>query len=206
MPVATVEFFFDFISPYSYLASTRIEAVAKRASGEVRFRPFLLGGVFKATGNRPPAEVPAKLAYILRDLDRWTRRYGVPLNYPSAFPFSTLLALRSALVAEKSARLVPFTHAVYRAVWVEDQDIASEEVVARIASSVGLDGPAVVAAAPAEKEPLMRQTQEAVDRGSFGAPTFFVGDELFVGNDRLDFVEAALRAAGEAPGAAAPPV
>ncbi len=194
MPV--LEFFYDFVSPYSYLASTRVEAEARRARGTVRFRPFLLGGVLKATGNHPPLETPAKLKHMWVDLQRWARRLSVPLVLPPGFPVASLLALRGALEAERLGNLVPYTHAVYRAHWAEGKDIADPQVLAAAASAGGLDGAAVVAAAPRYKEALARQTQEAVERGAFGAPTFFVaasgGEEMFVGNDRLDFACEAL--------------
>ena len=193
--MATLEFFFDFTSPYSYLASTQVDAVAARAGAAARWRPFVLGGVFKATGNRAPIETPAKGRHMLVDLDRWARRYGVPLRFPSVFPIHSVLALRCALVAEGQGKLVPFSRAVFRAAWGEELDIASPEVLAGLAAGVGLDGAAVVAAAPGQKEALVAQTSEAVERGAFGAPALFVGEELFVGNDRLDFAEAALREA-----------
>ncbi|HVP68610.1 MAG TPA: 2-hydroxychromene-2-carboxylate isomerase [Anaeromyxobacteraceae bacterium] len=193
--MADLEFFYDFVSPYSYLASTRIEAEVRRAGGAVRFRPFLLGAVFKATGNRAPLDTPAKEAHMWVDLQRWSRRLGVPLVRPATFPVLTVLPLRAALAAEKAGALVPFTHAVYRAYWVEGRDISQAEVVEEAARRAGLDGPALVAAAPGYKEALARQTQEAVDRGAFGAPTYFVGGEMFVGNDRLDFAIEALVAA-----------
>ncbi len=191
--MATLEYFFDFTSPYSYLASTQVEAVAARAGATVRWRPFVLGGVFKATGNRSPIETPAKGRHMLVDLDRWARRYGVPLVFPATFPIPSVLALRCALAAGAQGRLVPFSQAVFRAAWAERRDIASAEVLAELGARVGLDGEALVAAAPAQKEALARQTGEAVERGAFGAPALFVGEELFVGNDRLDFAEAALR-------------
>ncbi len=198
MPV--MEFFYDFVSPYSYLASTRVEAEARRVGGTVRFRPFLLGGVLKATGNRPPLETPAKAKHAWIDLQRWARRLSVPLVLPPGFPVVSLLALRAAFEAERLGKLVPYTHAVYRAYWAEGKDISSPEVLAAAASAAGLDGPAVVAAAPRHKEALARQTQEAVERGAFGAPTFFVaapgGEEMFVGNDRLDFACEALARGG----------
>lgn len=198
-----MKFFYDFVSPYSYLASTRVEAEARRAGGEVAFRPFFLGGVFKATGNRAPAEIPAKLKHMWVDLQRWARRLGVPLELPPAFPVASLLALRTALEAARLGKLVPYTHAAFRAYWVEGRDIADAQVLAAVASSAGIDGAAAVAAAPQYKEALVRQTQEAVDRGAFGAPTFFVpapgGEEMFVGNDRLDFAcEALARASRRA--------
>lgn len=188
-----LEFFYDFVSPYSYLASTRVEAVAARAGASIRWRPFLLGGVFKASGNHAPIENPVKGKYMWVNLSRWAARLGVPFAMPPTFPIASVLALRTALAVEKQGKLVPFTHAVYRAYWGDGHDIAQPEVLARIASSVGLDGAAMVAAAPEHKVALATQTQDAIDRGAFGAPTFFVGGEMFVGNDRLDFVEEALR-------------
>jgi len=194
--MATLEFFYDFVSPYSYLASTRVEAEAARAGGTVRFRPFLLGGVLKATGNRAPLETPAKLAHMWTDLQRWAKRLGVPLNRPPTFPVLTVLPLRAALAAEQGGGLVPYTHAMYRAYWVEGRDVSQPAVVEEVARGAGLDGAALVAAAPGFKEALARQTQEAVERGAYGAPTFFVGGEMFVGNDRLDFALETLAAAG----------
>ncbi len=193
--MAELEFFYDFVSPYSYLASTRVEEVARRAGATVRFRPFLLGAVFKATANRAPIENEAKGRHMWLDLERWARRLGVPYGRPAVFPAASILALRCALAAEEQGKLAAFSHAVFRAYWGEGQDISSPDLVARLASSAGLDGPAIVAAAPRFKEALARNTQEAVDRGAFGAPTFFVAGEMFVGNDRLDFVEEALRRA-----------
>ncbi len=192
--MATLEFFYDFISPYSYLASTRVEALAARTGATLRWRPFLLGGVFKATGNHAPIEIPAKAAHMLLDLGRWSKRLGVPLNFPTTFPFSSMLALRAAFAAEAAGKLVPYTHAVYRAAWADGRDISTAEGLTAVLGEAGLDAAALVAAAPQYKEALMKQTQEAIDRGAFGAPALFVGKQMFVGNDRLDFVEEALKA------------
>jgi 2-hydroxychromene-2-carboxylate isomerase len=189
-----LEFFYDFVSPYSYLASGRVEAVAARAGATVRFKPFLVGAVHKATANHAPLETPAKLRHMWVDLQRWAKRLGVPLTLPPAFPVSSILALRVALAAEAEGKLVPFTHAVFRAFWGEGKDLTSPDLLVSLASGVGLDGAATVARAPDFKAALVANTQSAIDRGSFGAPTFFVGDEMFIGNDRLDFVEEALRA------------
>jgi len=196
--MATLEFFYDFVSPYSYLASTRVEAEVARVGGTVRFRPFLLGGVFNATGNKAPIENPAKALHLATDLTRWARRLGVPFAWPARFPLLTVLPLRAAFAAEKVGKLVPYTHAVFRAYWVDGLDVSDAAVVAEVATRAGLDGAALVAEAPAHKEALKAQTQEAVDRGSFGAPTFFVGREMFIGNDRLEFAIEALADAGKA--------
>ncbi|HEY6098698.1 MAG TPA: DsbA family protein, partial [Anaeromyxobacter sp.] len=131
------EFFYDFVSPYSYLASTRVEAVSARAGVPVRFRPFLLGGVFKATGNRAPIEVEAKGKHMWADLQRWARRLSVPLARPAMFPISTVVALRVALQAEDLGKLVPFSHSAFHAYWAEGRDLSAPEVVAEVASSVG---------------------------------------------------------------------
>jgi len=195
--MATLEFFYDFVSPYSYLASTRVEAEVAKVGGTVRFRPFLLGGVFNATGNKAPIEVAAKGPYLATDCARWARRLGVPFVWPTRFPVLTVLPLRAAFAAEKAGKLVPYTHAVYRAYWGEGRDVSDPAVVADAATRAGLDGAGLVALAPDFKEALKIQTQEAIDRGSFGAPTFFVGQEMFIGNDRLDFAIEALAAAGK---------
>lgn len=196
--MATLEFFYDFVSPYSYLASTRVEAEVTRVGGKLRFRPFLLGGVFNATGNKAPIEIPAKGRHLATDLGRWAKRLGVPFAWPAQFPLLTVLPLRAAFAAEKAGVLVPYTHAVFRAYWAEGRDISSPAVVQEVATKAGLDGAALVAEAPGFKDALKAQTQEAVDRGSFGAPTFFVGEEMFIGNDRLDFAIEALADAGKA--------
>jgi 2-hydroxychromene-2-carboxylate isomerase len=190
--MATLEFFYDFVSPYSYLASTRVEAAVAKVGGTVRFRPFLLGGVFNATGNKAPIEVAAKGPYLATDCIRWAKRLGVPFAWPAKFPMLTVLPLRAAFAAEKLGKLVPYTHAMYRAYWAEGRDISDASVVEDVATKAGLPGAALVAEASNHKEALKAQTQEAVDRGSFGAPTFFVGQEMFIGNDRLDFAIEAL--------------
>ena len=190
-----LEFFYDFTSPYSYLASERVEALAARAGAALHWRPFLLGGVLKATGNRAPIEIPAKGKHMLVDLARWAGERGIPFRFPAIFPVPSILALRAALAAARRGQLVPFTHAVFRAVWTEGKEIGTPEQLAAVLQAAGLDGPGLVVAAPAEKETLVKQTQEAVERGAFGAPAFFVGQEMFVGNDRMEFVEQALRAA-----------
>jgi len=190
--MATLEFFYDFVSPYSYLAATRVEAEVAKVGGTVRFRPFLLGGVFNATGNRAPIETAAKGRYLPTDLSRWAKRLGVPLAWPAKFPVLTVLPLRAAFAAEKLGKLLPYTHSMYRAYWVEGRDVSDASVVEDVATKAGLPGAALIAEAPSYKEALKAQTQEAVDRGSFGAPTFFVGQEMFIGNDRLDFAIEAL--------------
>lgn len=192
----TVEFFFDYSSPYSYLASTQIESVAQRTGAQLRWRPFLLGAVFKATGNIPPASNLHKARYMLQDLLNWTRHYELPdFRLPDSFPANSVKADRLGLVAQEKGKLPQFTHALYRAVFAEGRDLSDLGVLSSVLGQVGLPPAEALARAEAQeiKDRLRKNTDEAVERGSFGAPTFFVGDDLYVGNDRLVFVEKALR-------------
>ncbi len=196
-PPKVIELFFDIGSPYSYLAATQIEAVAANAEADLRLRPFLLGGVFKSTGNTMPAALPQRGRYMLKDLERCAARYGVPFKMSRRFPLNTLLTQRAlcAVAASDPDKLAPFMHALFRGYWVEDRDVSSTDEIAAIAAAVGLDGAAVLKAAgeDAAKTLLRANTDEAVARGAFGAPTIFVGDEMFWGNDRLSFVEETAR-------------
>lgn len=192
-----LEFFFDYSSPYSYLASTQVEGLARRAGAELRWRPFLLGAVFKATGNTSPAANLCKARYMLKDLLDWTRHYDLPdFVLPEGFPSSSLRAARLGLVADEGGRLADFTHALYREVFALGKDASDVGVLAEVLRSVGLDAEKSLARAesPEIKDRLRTNTDYAVARGAFGSPTFFIGDEMYFGNDRLMFVERALRA------------
>jgi 2-hydroxychromene-2-carboxylate isomerase len=194
----TLEFFFDYASPYSYLACNQVEAVAQRTGAELRWRPFLLGAVFKATGNNTPTLVPAKGVYIGKDLQDWVSYLGLPaLVLPESFPINSLKANRLALVAAEQGKVAAFSHAAYRAAFAEGKDLSDPKVLAEVARGVGLDADKALAQLESQelKDALRRNTDEALSRGAFGAPTFFVGDDMFFGNDRLMFVERALQKA-----------
>ncbi len=193
----TLEFFFDYGSPATYLAYTQVPALAARTGAEVVPRPFLLGGVFKATGNASPVMVPAKGKYMKElDLMRFARRYGVAMSFPPNFPVNTLPLMRGAVVAEEEGCLERYSQAVFTAMWVEARDMADAEVVAEALAAHDLDAGHLLAriAEQGVKDKLIAYTEEAVSRGAFGAPTFFVEGEMFFGQDRLDFVEEALLA------------
>ncbi|MCS6797915.1 MAG: 2-hydroxychromene-2-carboxylate isomerase [Myxococcota bacterium] len=198
MPGRCIEFFFDVGSPYSYLAATQMERVGARAGLPVRWRPFLLGGVFRATGNEMPARVPAKARYMIDDLTRWARHYGVPLRIPSRFPVVTLRPQRALVHVETTAPHALATAAMelFRAYWAEDLDPTSDAVLARAADVAGLPRDELLAAIEAQpvKDALRATTEEAVARGAFGAPTMFVGDAMFWGNDRLELLVESVRA------------
>jgi 2-hydroxychromene-2-carboxylate isomerase len=195
MEQRSIEFFWDAASPYTYLAATQIESLAARAGATVAWRPFLLGKVFEATGNRMPAAVPAKGKHLFRDVQRWAQHYGVPVGFPKVFPVNSVLALRAGLAASAQGKGAEFAKAVMRAYWGDGNDIGQPEVVSAVAASVGLDGPALLLQAQEQpvKDQLRANTEEAVKRGAFGAPTFFVGEQMFWGNDRLVLLEEFLR-------------
>jgi 2-hydroxychromene-2-carboxylate isomerase len=192
----TIEFFFDFGSPATYLAHTQMPALVARTGATVRYRPMLLGGVFKATGNQSPIMIAAKGTWLGADLERFARRYGVPFNFPPGFPVNTLHLMRGAVVAEEEDTLQPYVDAVFQAMWVDTKNMTEPGVVGEVLSGAGLDAAHIFERVQEQaiKDKLIANTEEAVKRGVFGAPTFFVGDEMFWGQDRLDFVEEALAA------------
>jgi 2-hydroxychromene-2-carboxylate isomerase len=191
-----VEFYFDVGSPAAYLAWTQMPRLAAQTGARIDYRPMLLGGVFQATGNRSPMEVPAKASYMLGDLERFARRYGVPFSHNPFFPINTLTLMRGAtgLQLREPQRMVPYGDAVYRAIWVDGKNMNDPGVVGAVLQQAGFDPAALLALAaePEVKERLKAVTQEAVARGVFGAPTFFIDGQMYWGQDRLDFVREAL--------------
>lgn len=192
----TVEFFFDFGSPTSYLAYTQLPRIAAETHAEIAWRPMLLGGVFKATGNQSPVMVPAKGRWMGGDLVRFARRYRVPFKFNPHFPINTLTLMRGAvgLQMRQPDRFLPYVDAVFRAMWVEPANLGDPAAIAATLSAAGFDAAAFqTLVADAEvKAKLIANTEAAVARGVFGAPTCFVGDQMFFGQDRLDFVREAL--------------
>lgn len=199
--MARVEFFHDAVSPYSYLAYGRVNQMCEEHGAELVLRPMLLGAVHKAVGLQAPIEIKSKGRYQVRDIHRWAEHYGLPMKFPDPFPFRTLKTMRAAVVLEGDGDLEQFTREAFNLYWEEggapkgfeaaDEDGPLREVSRRI----GRDPEEVLerASSGEAKEALKSATAEAIERGVFGAPAFFVGDEMFWGNDRLHFVEAALK-------------
>lgn len=189
----SVDFWFDFGSPAAYLAWTQMPRLEQETGARVNYRPMLLGGVFQATGNRSPMEVPAKSRWLREDLERFARRYGVPFRLNPHFPINTLVLMRGAigLQMRDPGRLRGYGDAVLRAIWVDGRNLNEPAEVAAVLQGAGMDPQALLALTqdPEVKERLKTVTQEAVSRGVFGAPTFFVGEQMFWGQDRLDFVK-----------------
>ncbi len=185
-----VEFWYDFSSPFAYLASTRIEAVARRHGAELVWRPFLLGGLFREIGTPdvPLTSFPApKERYMRRDMQRFADEYGVPFRFPSRFPMRTVTPLRMAVAA--GPHIAELSHALFRAYWAEGRDISDPDTLARIWRRRRSVARASDASA---KQALLDAGREARELGLCGAPTFRVGDSLYWGQDRLMFVEKAL--------------
>jgi len=191
-----VEFFFDVGSPASYLAWTQLPDLCAQTGAELVIRPMLLGGVFQATGNASPATVPAKGAYTMMDLTRHAKRYGVDFRANPFFPINTLVLMRGVVGVQmhQSERLQAYLAAVFKAIWVDAQDLNQPALVAQTLQAAGFDPAQLLAwSGQAEvKNALRETTEEAVARGVFGAPTLFVGDGMFFGQDRLDMVREAL--------------
>ncbi|MDO8283514.1 MAG: 2-hydroxychromene-2-carboxylate isomerase [Rhodoferax sp.] len=193
----TAEFFFDVGSPASYLAWTQLPALCAQAGATLVYKPMLLGGVFQATGNSSPAMVAAKGRYMTVDLGRFAKRYGVDFKMNPHFPINTLQLMRGVIGMQlrQPARFEAFLGAVFTALWVNGANLNDPAVTAATLVEAGFD-PAEVFALVNDadiKAALKANTEEAVARGVFGAPTVFVGDAMFFGQDRLDFVREALR-------------
>jgi 2-hydroxychromene-2-carboxylate isomerase len=190
----TVEFFYDFTSPTAYLAWARLPAIAERTGATIRYRPMFLGGVMQATGNRPPGTLPQKGAWMAADLARWAKRFNTPYKPNPHFPMMTLMVQRAAQEWVDRPDFDKYLAAIFTAAWRDQKNIADKAVLAEVLTAAGFSQEEFFAATenPANKEKLKATTDEAVARGVFGAPTFFVDGEMHFGQDRLDFVEEAL--------------
>ncbi|BBO22243.1 MAG: hypothetical protein AMXMBFR31_05020 [Candidatus Desulfobacillus denitrificans] len=195
-----IEFYFDFSSPYSYIASEMIDGLAERYGRKVKWRPMLLGVVFQKTGQPLLVNVPLKGEYSLRDFARSARYHGVPFNFPAKFPLSTVSAARAYywLHGQDCAKARQFARAAFRAYWVDGRDISDLAVLQEIAAGLGVDPAALAAgvATPEIKERLRAETEAALAKGMCGAPWFVVDGEPFWGADRLPQIEKWLQTGG----------
>ncbi len=189
-----VEFLFDFGSPTTYLAWTQLPKIAEEAGAEILYRPMLLGGVFKATGNQTPASVAAKGMHMGVDLRRWAKRYGVPLTMNPHFPINTLPLMRGAVSYQMEGDFETYMTTIYRAMWIAPRNLNEPAEIGAALKEGGFDGEDFMRRIQDQtvKDKLKENTDYAVKKGAFGAPTFFVGEDMFFGQDRLDFVREAL--------------
>ena len=194
MEIERVEFFFDFISPYSYLAWPRVRALCARRHVALVLRPVLFAALLEHGGQRGPAEIPAKRAWLVSDCLRLAALEGVPLTFPKHHPFNPLSALRLALRDVAGERQEAVADTLWEAGWRKGADLGSPEELVAVLDARGLDGRALLAwsSEPAAKETLRRETADAIARGVFGVPTMIAGDALFWGNDRVEHLALAL--------------
>jgi len=189
-----VEFLFDVGSPTAYLAYTQLPAIAEKARANIIWVPILLGGLFKAVGNQSPALLAPKSAWMASDLPRFARRYNVPYQPNKYFPINTLALMRGAVAADEDGFLQEYLAAVFPAMWAQSRKMDDPEVVSDTLVIGGIDPEQLFARIgdQAVKDKLKMNTERAAERGAFGAPTFFVGGNMFFGQDRLDFVSESL--------------
>jgi len=192
------ELWLDVGSAYSYIAWKSLPAFVARTGAAPELRPMLLGGVFRATGNRSPVEVAAKARWAADDLARWAARLSVPFSFNPWFPVNTIGPMRGAIALRLRAphALPHYLDAMFDAMWGSPCNLADPQTLAAVAARAGIDAAqfAAMIEDPQVKDALRRDTEEAVARGVFGAPTFFVGEAMFFGQDRMEFVAEALAA------------
>ncbi len=195
-----IQFYFDFASPFGYMAATRISSLAAKHGRSVEWKPILLGVVFKVTGGVPLPSAPLKGEYSKRDMERCARLHGIPFKMPSKFPIASQAPARAIywLEPQGSARQEEAALALYRAYMVDDRDISSPDITADVAASIGLDRQKAldVIADPVMKERLKTETETAIQRGVFGSPYMIVDDEPFWGADRMEHVDKWLATGG----------
>jgi 2-hydroxychromene-2-carboxylate isomerase len=195
-----LECFFDCSSPWTYFAFESLLRMQDEIGVTVQWRPFLVGGVFNAVNksvyNSRDAPVPAKSAYSKKDQQDWARYLGLPIHYrPSVFPVNSVKAMRACIVLEPDDKLVSFARATFKAYWTDDKDISQTPVLTEICAGLDIDAGKLLAAIDQQpvKDTLRTNTQEAIDRGSFGSPTIFVGgDDMYFGNDRMPLIKDAV--------------
>ena len=193
----TVEFYFDLGSPYSYLAYYRLRQMAEQQSFQIIYKPILLGGVFKETGNRSPIEIPSKGIYSMLDMQRWADYYGIPMQMNPHFPMNTLTLMR-ILTGVQLFHLEKFEQVLkllFDAMFGTPKNLNEPAVLAEVLKPSGFSVDDVMSMVQSDvvKQKLITETELAIQRGIFGAPTFFVRDEMYWGQDRLHFVEQALQ-------------
>ena len=191
-----VEFLFDFGSPTAYLAYTQLPKIATDKNAEILWTPILLGGVHKGSGNQSPAFVPAKSRWMGKDMQIWAKKYGVQLNSNPNFPINTISLMRAAIGIQMKMnnQFVKFVDTVYKAFWIDQKNLGDLDVVREVLDKGEFDSNAIFSLVgdQAVKDRLKENSEDAVNRGVFGAPTFFVGDDMFFGQDRLHFVADAI--------------
>ena len=193
-----VEFLFDFGSPTAYLAYTQLPKIAADRNAQIVWQPILLGGVHKATGNASPISVPPKGRWMFHDISKWAKRYGVVFEMNPNFPINTIALMRGAIGVQMKMPddFLRYVDVMFKAVWQKQRNMGDPAEVANVLREGGLDPERIFALVGEQdvKDKLKSNSDDAVERGVFGAPTYFVDGEMFFGQDRLEFVAEALDA------------
>lgn len=189
--VKNIDFYFDFGSPTAYLAFTQLQLIAKKNGVNLIFHPILLGGIFKATGNSPPAAVPAKGIYMMRDLQRYAEKYQVPYERNPFFPVNTLSLMRGAVSYQNNGDFERYVNVIFHNMWVEPKNLNDENVLKKVLIDNNFEYDDFLKRITDQKtkDQLISNTEKVVQKGAFGAPTIFIGEEMFFGQDRMDFIE-----------------
>jgi len=197
--MSKLEFFFDVSSPWTYFAFDRIEDLAKDTGAELIWKPFLVGGVFNKVNpsvyQRRENPVPPKDNYYRKDMEDWARYQGLTMIRPSVFPLNSVKALRGAFVAIDQGKISDYARGCFEAYWRDDKDISKEDELRKVVEKAGMDPDDFFAKIATDeiKQRLFNTTDELIERGGFGSPTFFVdGDDMYFGNDRMELIRWAL--------------
>ena len=184
-----VTFCFDFGSPYSYLAYNNLNSI-REAGGEVAIMPVLLGGIFKATGNQPPATVQKKGEYMFKDINRWSKKLGIPFKMNPYFPILTVPHMRGAVLAQRENILEKYMQVMFEAIWVKAMNLNDQEILSNIAEKSGIDPNQFAEEISSNeiKNKLRENTEFAISKGAFGVPTYYLDDEMFWGIDSVKFL------------------
>ena len=184
-----VTFCFDFGSPYSYLAYNNLNSI-REAGGEVTIMPVLLGGIFKATGNQPPATVQKKGEYMFKDINRWSKKLGIPFKMNPYFPILTVPHMRGAVLAQRENILEKYMQVMFEAIWVKAMNLNDQEILTNIAEKSGIDPNQFAEEISSDeiKNKLRENTEFAISKGAFGVPTYYLDDEMFWGIDSVKFL------------------
>ena len=191
-----LDFYFDFGSPTAFLANSRLRQLQQEYDVKIYYKPVLLGGIFKATGNSSPVMVAAKGEYMLKhDLPRYAQKYSVALKFNPHFPINTLQLMRAATGLLDKSNFDSFINTIFKAIWIDGLNMGDEMVLQKVLSDNNFNSHDIfkLASTDSVKEILIENTDSAVKRGLFGVPTIFINGEMFFGQDRLDFVEEILK-------------
>ena len=187
--VKNIDFYFDFGSPTAYLAFTQLQLIEKRSGANLVFHPILLGGIFKATGNSPPAAIPAKGKYMMRDLQRYAEKYQVPYERNPFFPINTLSLMRGAVSYQNNGDFERYVNVIFHNMWVEPKNLNDEDVLKKMLIENNFEYNDFLKRTSDQKtkDQLISNTEKVVQKGAFGAPTIFIGEEMFFGQDRMEW-------------------